>query len=93
MPIAVGHQPIAWLAWAAQKVHRVLSAAGLGCIGGSGRRMSLLISFPGAERPPVSGDVKTHVTSRGRNCRDRDILRVGVDVNLYFATENKELSR
>jgi hypothetical protein len=23
MPIAVGQQPIAWLAWAAQEVHRV----------------------------------------------------------------------
>jgi hypothetical protein len=56
--------------------------------------MSLLkVSFPGAERPPVSGDVEMHVTFRGRDCRYRDILRVGDDVNLCFATEDRELSR
>ena len=51
---------------------------GLGCIGrsGSGRWMLLLIPFPGAELPPMSGDVNVHVTFRGRNCRDCDILPI-----------------
>jgi hypothetical protein len=38
---------------------------------------------PQAEEPPTSGDLKMHVTFRYRNCRDRDLLRVQVDVDLF----------